>query len=295
MAANRHDESIVAPTDPALEAGYLDHAGARLFYEVAGAGDALVLAHAGIADHTMWDQHMADFARRRRVIRYDLRAFGKSVTDAVEFSNGEDLLALLDHLAIERAALVGVSYGSRAPLEAALLSPERVDALVMVSPSLSGLDHEPTVQERTLLERDEAFEEAGDWEGMADNDVVLWVDGPGQPPGRAHAWVRQKVKAMALYDYVSDQLRYPTQGSTPRLRSIVPPLIERLAEVDAPTLVVQGALDTSMTAASADALVRGVTGAERNIFADCAHMLPMERPQLFVDTVLDFLDRASGA
>jgi pimeloyl-ACP methyl ester carboxylesterase len=294
MTADRTDEPMSAPTDPPLEAGYLDHGGARLFFESAGDGDALVLVHAGIADHTMWDPHLAALARRRRVLRYDLRGFGKSVTDPTPFRNGDDLLALLDHLAIERAALVGVSYGSRAVLEAALFAPERVAALVVVSPSLTGLDHEPTAEERALLERDEALGAASDWAGMADNDVALWVDGPGQPPGRADPWVRQKVKAMALGDYVDYQRRYPDEALEPQ--PLPPtPLIDRLGGVRAPTLVVLGALDTSMTAASADALMQGVAGAQKSVIADCAHMLPLERPQLFVDTVLGFLDRAAGA
>lgn len=282
---NDHD-----PTEPPLEAGYLAYGGARIFYETAGDGEALVLVHAGIADHTMWDPHLAAFARRRRVVRYDLRGFGKSVARPTPFRHGDDLLALLDLLEVERAALVGVSYGSRAALEATLSAPERVAALVMVSPSLARLDHEPTALERAHLERDDAYGEAGDWEAMADNDVALWVDGPGQPAGRADRWVRRKVRAMAFADYVDYQRRYPTEAHEPEPRPTDPPLVERLGEVRVPTLIVMGALDTSMTTASADALERGVAGARRVVVDDTAHMLPLEQPERFVEVVLGFLD-----
>ena len=56
--------------------------GARIYYEVAGEGETLVLVHAGIADSRMWEGQVAAFAERYRVVRYDLRGFGK--TEMVE-------------------------------------------------------------------------------------------------------------------------------------------------------------------------------------------------------------------
>lgn len=287
-----------SPSDPSLhdtpdlQAGYLAAGGARLFFESAGpeGGAALVLIHAGIADHTMWDDHLPVFARRRRVLRYDLRGFGKSTTAAVSFGHGEDLLELLDHLDLERAALLGISYGGRAALHAALLAPERIEALVLVSPSLTGLDYVPTETELALLERDEALGATGDWAGMADNDVALWVDGPGQMPGRAPARVRGRVRAMALGGYLDYTRRYPRPEDEPRPRPVEPPLIERLSELTAPLLIVEGALDTGMTRAAADRLASAIPGARRVTVPDTAHMLPLEEPERFVDLVEDFLD-----
>ena len=112
MSTNPKGTDQANPTEPRLSASYLDHNGAQLFYETSGRGAALTLIHAGIADHTMWDPHLAAFARSRRVLRYDLRGFGKSVTLPTPFSNGDDLLALFDHLEIERTALIGVLFFS---------------------------------------------------------------------------------------------------------------------------------------------------------------------------------------
>lgn len=296
MSEPSHSDAPYPSLPADLRPGYLATNGARLFFEIAGphereraAGAALVLVHAGIANHTMWDPHLAGFARRRRVLRYDLRGFGKSTAAADLFSHGDDLLALLDHLDIGSAVLLGVSYGGRAVLEAALADPERIGALVLVSPSLSGLEARPTPSEQALLERDEAFGAAGDWEAMAANDVALWVDGPGGPPGRAPAWVRHKVKAMALGDYVDFERRYPTEASWPRPRAEGEPLVERLAELAVPLLIVLGALDTSTTFAAAEAVEASVATAQRLVVPDTAHMLPLEVPELFVDRVLAFL------
>src|SRR6185437_1084028 len=60
------------------ETGFLRHEGARLYYEIAGSGHPLLLIHAGIADSRMWDEQFDVFAQHYRVIRYDLRGYGKT-------------------------------------------------------------------------------------------------------------------------------------------------------------------------------------------------------------------------
>ena len=98
-----------APTN--VETGYAEINGARLYYEVAGAGQPLALLHAGIADSRMWDDQFAVFAERYKVIRYDYRGFGKSSVPPGPYVFRDDLLGLLRHLGIARASLIGVSMG----------------------------------------------------------------------------------------------------------------------------------------------------------------------------------------
>ncbi len=76
--------------------GFLEVPGASLYYECAGQGYPLVLIHAGIADSRMWDEQVAAFAPRYRVIRYDVRGFGQTRLGAGSFANYEDVAALLD-------------------------------------------------------------------------------------------------------------------------------------------------------------------------------------------------------
>jgi 3-oxoadipate enol-lactonase len=70
--------------------------GARIYYEVAGEGDPLVLVHAGIADSRMWEDQLIVFADRYRIIRHDMRGFGMTAMVEGPFSHYEDLRALLD-------------------------------------------------------------------------------------------------------------------------------------------------------------------------------------------------------
>ena len=62
--------------------GFAEINGAQLYYEVAGSGKPVVLVHAGIADHRMWDDQFVPFAERYQVIRFDQRGFGQSSAPA---------------------------------------------------------------------------------------------------------------------------------------------------------------------------------------------------------------------
>lgn len=85
--------------------------GTELYYEMAGKGPAVVLVHGGLVDSRQWDDQMKAFAKHHRVVRYDLRGFGRSGAAPQPFSHIEDLRALMDFLKIERATIVGLSLG----------------------------------------------------------------------------------------------------------------------------------------------------------------------------------------
>ncbi|MFJ8489720.1 alpha/beta fold hydrolase [Streptomyces sp. NPDC094038] len=84
----------------------------HLSYVVDGAGPPVVLVHAGVADHHMWDAVVPALAARHTavpVVRYDLRGFGESAPPTGPFDETDDLLRLLDRLGLERVRLVGAS------------------------------------------------------------------------------------------------------------------------------------------------------------------------------------------
>src|SRR3712207_8911911 len=120
--------------------GFADVNGARLHYEIVGEGDPLVLVHAGIADGRMWEGQLGAFAHRNRVIRYDMRGFGRSAMVEGPYAHHEDLRALLDYLGIERALLVGCSMGGKTIIDFALQHPGRAGALVLAGSSVSGFE-----------------------------------------------------------------------------------------------------------------------------------------------------------
>lgn len=108
-------------------------------YETAGAGRPLVFIHAGIADSRMWDGQFSALAGSFKVVRYDMRGFGRTPPAEGSYAHHEDLAALLTHLGLGRVSLVGCSMGSKTALDFALQYPERVDRLVLSSPAVGGL------------------------------------------------------------------------------------------------------------------------------------------------------------
>lgn len=91
------------------EAGFVEVNGTKLYYEMMGEGHPLVLIHGGYMDRRMWDDQFAVFAEHYRVIRYDVRGFGKSELLQVPYSDTEDRYTLLTALGVKKTYLLGLS------------------------------------------------------------------------------------------------------------------------------------------------------------------------------------------
>ena len=140
---------------------YIRVPGGRLLVVDEGQGPPIVLLHAGIANLRSWDA-MAPYlvAADYRVVRYDQRGFGETTTEAVPFSNRADVIALLDHLGIGRAALVGNSRGGVIALDTAAEFPDRIVAVVGVGAGLGGYDASATPEEMAAYDAMDALESA---------------------------------------------------------------------------------------------------------------------------------------
>ncbi len=264
------------------ETGVADVNGAQVYYEIAGEGEPLVLVHAGIADGRMWDGQVGAFARRYRVIRYDMRGFGKTAMVEGPYSHHEDLRGLLDALGVGRAVLVGCSMGGGAVLDFALRHPERVGALVLVGSAVGGFegDFEPPEQWDELV----AADEAGDLGRVSELEVRIWVDGPRRRPESVDASVRDLVREMNLI-----ALQNEASGLGEELPPD-PPAVDRLTEIVAPALILVGDSDQPMTLAAADLLARELPNAREAVMTGTAHLPNMERPEEFNRILLDYLE-----
>lgn len=263
-------------------AGFVEVPGGRLWAQWSGEGTGVVLVHAGIADHRMWNPQWDALTARHRVVRYDTRGFGRSETADVPFSDRADLLAVMDAAGLDRAVVVGCSRGGAIALDAVIEAPSRFTGLVWVCSGVGGLETTPTPLEAEMDVRDTELYEAKDWEAVADLDVARWVDGPGQPAGRASGEVRAFVRQMDLGTLVAEK----PYGQPVAMD---PPAAGRLEEVCVPVLAIVGLLDGSSTAQAAEALVAGVSGARRIDVPGVAHLPNLERPEWFTDMLLQFL------
>src|SRR6516162_11870150 len=100
-----------------------------------GQGPAVVFSHGYLMDHTMFDQQVTALAPQYRVITWDQRGHGgtRAAGPFTYWDSAADVLALLDHLGVERAVLAGMSQGGFLSLRAALTAPDRVRALMLIA------------------------------------------------------------------------------------------------------------------------------------------------------------------
>jgi 3-oxoadipate enol-lactonase len=264
---------------------WIDAPGARLAAEDEGdpANPTILLVHSAVVNRRSWDgvvPHLLDAGYR--VIRYDMRGFGESTAEDVEFRGHDDALAVLAHFGVAHSAVVGNSMGAHFALDAVLAAPEQFNAYVWVGGGMSGYDKEPTPAEMALFEAEEAAEQAGDLDGATEIDAQIWMDGVGQPATRVDPAVRAAFKAM------DRQLLEP--GRVYGNRKPVEELAAgRLGTLRTPTLVVIGDLDTVGTRAGAQKLADEVPGARLIHLPDVAHMVGMERPDELAAMIVEFL------
>ncbi|WP_298674097.1 alpha/beta fold hydrolase [uncultured Sphingomonas sp.] len=116
-----------------MRSGILAVDGAELYWETHGEGPAIVLAHGVGGNHAIWFRQLGPLARANRVITFDHRGFGRSEDrdGRGRAAFADDLRALLDHLGVERALLVGQSMGGGTCIDFACRWPERVAALAI--------------------------------------------------------------------------------------------------------------------------------------------------------------------
>jgi 3-oxoadipate enol-lactonase len=266
-----------------VDRGMLPVNGAKLAYEVAGRGSAIVMIHAGVADMSMWDEPFRELSKRYRVVRYDTRGYGDSKTEAVEFSNRQDLLSLMDHLKIDKAILVGNSRGGIIALDFTLEHPSRVAGLVSVAGSVSGFDAEPTAEEKAVFDKVDALIEKKEFEAVAKMETDIWVNGPVQKTGRAPREIWEQVHRMIVRNN-----RMNTAEAKPI--GLKPPAIGRLGEVRVPILAMIGDLDESTTQAAMAHLAEKAPNARRIVYRNTAHMISLERPKEFIREVMAFAE-----
>ena len=251
--------------------------GASIYYETAGSASepALLLIHAGIANLRMWDPQLEALSRDHHVIRYDSRGFGETTTQNIEFSDRADALALLDHLGVAKATVIGCSRGGQIALDLAVEFPHRVAGVVVIGGGPSGFpDLEMTAEEEALVdEMDIAFEQA-EWERLNRLEVKLWSIGPGRDEAELDPeFVR------TAYELNAANIPHVTEKPTPI--PLEPPSYDRVVDIAVPSLVMVGDCDLSEHLAESAYLLSTRPHADGVRFPNTAHLPNLERPEEF--------------
>jgi len=264
---------------------------ATIAAEAAGSGAPVVLLHAGVADRRMWRPQVEALAAARpgfRALAYDRRGFGDTLHADGHYSQVGDLVAVLDVFAPgQPAVLVGCSQGGRIAIDAALEHPDRVRALVLVAPAISGAP--PPTSLPAAIEawnaRVEAAEARGDLGTVNRLEAHAWLDGPLAPEGRVGGTAR------ALFLTMNEiALRSERRG----VEIESPPAFTRLSAVAAPTLLIWGDLDFPHVIERCRRVAAQVPCARAEPMAGTAHLPSLEQPERFNELFVAFCRERAG-
>jgi len=269
-----------------MTTGYMEVGDGKLYYEIGGEGNSetLVLSHAAFLDSGMWDDQWAALTERYRVLRYDMRGYGKSDPVSGPRTRRHDLYGLLQALDITRAHLLGCSMGGELVIDLALEHPGLATSLIVVDGTPSGFEPQGEPPEY-LFEMITATQQ-GDIERASELQLRIWVDGPHRTPDQVDPQVRARASAMN-HIFIANGTWAKTDLQP--LNPLEPPALSRLDAIRVPTLIVAGALDHAEILRAANVMVAGIAGAKQVSIPDAAHVPNMDHPALFNRVVLDFL------
>ena len=256
--------------------------GTSLYYEVTGKGFPLVLiSGGGSLDGRAWDNQFETFAQSYQVIRYDIRGIGKSARPREAFSHSRDLYALLKFLKIKKAHVIGLSFSGAIAIDFALEHPEMVDHLILAATGTSD-DAKSKANVDSVL----ALSAMAKKEGLA-RAIQFIVDLPFFI-SQDNAAAREKIRQI----YLDNHDVFASEFPLVRLwQPTKPPAIERLSEIRARALIIEGENDHPAYRVITGKLVSGISGAIKVVIPKGTHLLHMDKPKEFNQAVLGFLSQ----
>jgi len=246
-------------------------------HDEAGAGPAVVLLHAGVADRTMWAEHLPPLAAAGfRAVAMDLPGFG-AAPPADRTDPWTDVLETMDSLGISTAAIAGNSFGGAVAYNLAVAAPERVTSLALISAPAPDLD--PSAELQRIWEAEESALERGDLDGAVEAVVRAWT----LPD--ASEELRARVGAMQRRAFEHAGAAPPTEVPAPAEQD--PGLLGRL---ETPALVACGQLDLPDFQLSAESLAARLRASPATVIPQAGHLAPLEQPEEFDRLLIAFLE-----
>jgi pimeloyl-ACP methyl ester carboxylesterase len=260
--------------------------GVKLYYEDSGGGVPVLFIHEFAGDHRSWEPQVRAFSRIYRCITYDARGYPPSdvpedVSAYSQLQAVDDAVAVLDHLGIEKAHIVGISMGGFCSLHLGLRRPERARSLVVAA---TGYGAQP--------ERVESFK--AECEAIA---TAYEVEGPEKFAERyavGPARVQFQNKNYRAWEEFARQLaEHSSVGAALTMRGVqkgrpsLYDLTEELEQLRVPTLIVtgdedEGSLDPSLM------LKRTIPSAGLAVMPRTGHTGNLEEPERFNALLGDF-------
>lgn len=237
----------------------------------------MVLLHAGVADRTMWSEQLEELAAAGyRALAPDLPGFGEAPIGDEPWL---DVVATMDALGIERAVLVGNSWGAAVALRVAVVAPDRVTGLVLVSAPPEGADPSPELQ--AAWDAEMAAFERRDLDGAVEAVLEAWTL-PDAPAG-----LRDRIARMQRHTLELELGR--AQDEEDEAIDPLEPFPESVAGLDLPVLLLVGEHEMPDFLQMGRRLEGALRRARLEVIGGAGHLAPLETPDKFRRLLLGFL------
>lgn len=246
--------------------GFFNFNNGNLYFQVIGQGEPVVFIHGFSLDHRMWRPQVHFIGQSYSTILYDVRGFGKSGIPIASYSHHEDLKALLDHLGVVDAHIVGLSMGGRIGLNFALSFPTMVRSLTLLG---SALDGYASTVDWNVHAREVGIDKAKD----------NWLNHALFIPTKEHPdlilSIKEMVQSYSGWHWMNDNLEVP---SSTNARS-------RLGELKIPVLIAVGQRDLQYFHDIGKVLSENIRNSHMIVIPNAGHMVNLENTE-FCNTIL---------
>ncbi|WP_027801854.1 alpha/beta fold hydrolase [Paraburkholderia dilworthii] len=265
--AETHDDTLeqfeapgVPPLPASNDSGWIEHEGARIWYASHGSGAPVILLHGGLGHSGNWGYQVpALLDAGHRVVVIDSRGHGRSTRDERPYNYelmASDVLAVMDALALERAAIVGWSDGACVAMVLGIVAPQRVAGVFFF-----GCNMDP----------------GGTKEFVATPVIDRCFSRHRRDYARLSATPDEFDAFVAA---VSEMMRTEPNYAA-----------HDLARIHVPVLIVQSEHDEFIKMEHAEYLARTIPGAEFSVLSGVSHFAPVQRPAVFNQVMLAFVGR----
>ena len=272
---------------------YIDIGDAYFYYEIAGEGVPVILIHGHSVDCRMWDAQFTKLAKHYKVVRYDMRGYGRTdmPVEGQKFLHAEDLHKLMWFLGIPKAHLIGLSMGSSVAVDFMALYPEQTLSIAVAAGGIrkSAVPDDANASQRARIEAEERQRKLASIEAVKRQGIEAykkqWLEFVLSVCGPHKSKIQPKLRQM-----INDWSAWQALHVEPSWE-LDPPVTVQLKtkKPDIPVLVIVGKNDSPRTIRSQEALIEILPQARRYDVANAGHFPNMETLTQFNKALMDFL------
>ena len=254
-----------------IKAGNMD-----VYYERVGKGEAIILLHAGLQDHTMWQSQVKELSTHYKVITPDLPFHGKTNGNDTTLLAQDIIKILLDSLHLKKVNIAGLSMGAAIAMDFIIAYPQMANKAIIISAGINGYEKTHPV-DSISMEWYSHFTKAlmgKDTVKAAAEFTKAWAEGIYRKKDSLKSPVSRFVYSKTLAN-----LRMHKMEGWPSLQKN-PPAMEKLINIRVPVLVIDGDKDLPYITTCSKYMAENIPGARRIIMKDVAHMLNLESLQI---------------